>query len=77
MTLLTRAARPLAAAATTLALCLLAGCGWTPRDEYLRGQAQSVSARTGDGSYLASDWNSGRRRASHTAEVASRFEDPN
>jgi hypothetical protein len=77
MTLDPRAARCLAAAATGLALAVLAGCGWTARDEYLRGRTESLAARPGDGSYLSSDWNAGHRRATHAAEVASRFEDPN
>jgi hypothetical protein len=77
MTLDPRAVRLFAAAAAGLVLAGLAGCGWTARDEYLRGRSESVSAHPGDGSYLASDWNAGRRRTQHTAEVASRFEDPN
>jgi len=42
-------------ALTAMVLPLLAGCGWTPRDAFLRNRAVSFSATRGDGSMIASD----------------------
>ena len=64
--------KPAVLAATS---AVLTGCGWTPRDDYLYNEKQTVSARAGDGSTRASDFKSSRAR--QTAGVASRFEDQN
>ena len=63
-------------AASLAGLLGLAGCGWTPRDEYLLHQRTSVSAQPGDGSVLTSEWTADRGRQLRPPEVAARFDSP-
>jgi hypothetical protein len=54
---------------------LLAGCGWTARDEYLRSQRVVLHAQPGDGSEIT--WNPRTEPGYRTAgaEMASRFDE--
>lgn len=69
--------RTAAAALACAGSALLCGCGWTPRDEYMLNQSAAISARSGDGSLLSSEWKAQRGRHVRPAEVAARFESPN
>jgi hypothetical protein len=53
---------------------LLGGCGWTPRDEFLRDRSVTVSSAPGDGSTITSGWRDSHGRYAQSPEVAARFE---
>jgi hypothetical protein len=56
-------------APAALLVCLHAGCGTTPRDEFLYNRQAVVHGQPGDGSRIASRWN--ESRATTSARVPS------
>jgi hypothetical protein len=52
-----------------LLACSAAGCGYTPRDQFLYNRQEVARAKPGDGSQIASRWEP--RRGTATATVPS------
>ena len=75
MRLITRVVQRGLLAAGLAGALVLAGCGWTPRDEFLRSRSVSLRSQSGDGSEIT--WNPRTQPGYRTAgaEVASRFDE--